>query len=144
MGSADPANPLNITTDTNYFRSKADGLKKARFDTGDKYHKQNATVVEVSYLVILRITRAMKPHTIAEDLLLPAAKDIVQVMIQNEFVMKLSAISLSNDTVCRRIDDMSADILDQVIQEIKSAPLPILSIQFDKSTDWIELDNLNK
>ncbi|KAK1339678.1 hypothetical protein QTO34_018232 [Cnephaeus nilssonii] len=121
--------------DTNYFRSKADGLQKARLDTGGKYHKQNVAAIEASYLVALRIARAMKPYTITEDLLLPAAKDIVRVMIGDEFVMKLSAISLSNDTVCRRIDDMSADILDQVIQEIKSAPLPIFSIQLDESTD---------
>ncbi|KAK1346651.1 hypothetical protein QTO34_000511 [Cnephaeus nilssonii] len=130
----DSKHPSFAGKDTNYFRSKADGLKKARFDTGGKYHKQNVAAVEASYLVALRIARAMKPHTIAEDLLLPAAKDIVRVMIRDEFVMKLSAISLSNDTV-RRIDDMSADILDQVIQEIKSAPLPIFSIQLDESTD---------
>ncbi|KAK1339624.1 hypothetical protein QTO34_018178 [Cnephaeus nilssonii] len=121
--------------DTNYFRSKADGLKKARLDTGGKYHKQNVAAIEASYLVALRIARAMKPHTIVEDLLLPAAKDIVRVTIGDEFVMKLSAIFLSNDTVRRRIDDMSADILDQVIQEIKFAPLPIFSIQLDVSTD---------
>ncbi|XP_048351811.1 protein ZBED8-like [Sphaerodactylus townsendi] len=121
--------------DTNDCRSKADGLKKARLDTGGKFHKQNIAAVEASYLVALRIARAMKPHTIAKDLLLPGAKDIVRVMIGDEFVMKLSAISLSNDTVRRRIDDMSADILDQVIQEIKSAPLPIFSIQLAESTD---------
>ncbi|XP_048350339.1 protein ZBED8-like isoform X1 [Sphaerodactylus townsendi] len=69
--------------------------------------------VETSYLVALRIARAMKPDTIAKDLLLPVAKDIVRVMIGDEFVTKLSAISLSNDTIHRRIDDMSADILDQ-------------------------------
>lgn len=28
-----------------------------------------------------------------------------------------------------------AHLLDQVVQEIKSAPLPIFSIQFDESTD---------
>ena len=50
-------------------------------------------------------------------------------MIEAEFVNKLSAISLSNDTVHRRIADMSADIIDQVVQEIISAPLPIFSIQ---------------
>ncbi|XP_039224610.1 protein ZBED8-like [Crotalus tigris] len=77
----------------------------------------------------------MKPHTIAEELLLPAAKDLVRVMIGDEFVTKFNAVSLSNDTIHRRIDDMSADILDQVIQEIKSAPLPIFSIQLDESTD---------
>nr|KAF6300234.1 hypothetical protein mPipKuh1_009369 [Pipistrellus kuhlii] len=98
--------------DTNYFSSKADGLKKARLDTG-KYHKQNIAAVEASYLVALRIARAMKPYTIAEDLLVPVAKDIVPVMIRDKFVRKLSAISLSNDTVHRRIDGVSVDILDQ-------------------------------
>ncbi|KAM5223135.1 zinc finger BED domain-containing protein 5-like isoform 2-T2 [Hipposideros larvatus] len=131
----DSKHPSFADKDTNYFRSKADGLKKPRLDTGGKYHKQNVAAVEASYLVELRIARAMKPHTIAEDLLLPAAKDIVQVMIGDEFVTKLSAISLSNNTVRRRIDDMSAEILDQVIQEIKSAQLPIFSIQLDESTD---------
>lgn len=66
---------------------------------------------------------------------MPAAKDIVRDMIRDEFVMKVSVISLSKDTVHRRKDDISTDILDQVIQEIKSAPLPIFSIQFDESTD---------
>ncbi|BFZ23033.1 hypothetical protein BsWGS_26072 [Bradybaena similaris] len=114
--------------DTNYFRSKADGLKKARLDTGGKCHKQNVSAIEASYLVALRIARAMKAHIIAENLLLPAVKDIIRVIIRDEFVTKLSAISLSNDTVCRRIDDVSAHILVQVIQEIKFALLPIFSI----------------
>lgn len=56
----------------------------------------------------LRIARAIKPNMIAEDLLLPVAKDIV--MIGDEFVTQLRAISLSDNTVYRRIDDMSADI----------------------------------
>ncbi|XP_039180852.1 zinc finger BED domain-containing protein 5-like isoform X2 [Crotalus tigris] len=131
----DTNHPSFTSKDTNYFRSKADGHKKPRLDTGVKYHKQNVTAIEASYLVALRIARAMKPHTIAEDLLLPAFKVIVRVIIGDEFVTNLSAISLSNNTVRRRIDDMSADILDQVIQEIKSAPLPIFSIQLDESTD---------
>ncbi|XP_075420983.1 B-cell CLL/lymphoma 7 protein family member B isoform X1 [Tenrec ecaudatus] len=71
--------------DTNYFRSKADGLKKDRHDTGGKYHKQNVAAIEAAYLVALRIARAVKPHTIAEDLLLPVAKDI-RVMVRDEFV----------------------------------------------------------
>ncbi|XP_066450060.1 SCAN domain-containing protein 3-like [Eleutherodactylus coqui] len=131
----DSKHPTFAGKNIDYFRNKADGLKKSRFDTGSQYHKHNVAAVEASYLVALRIARAMKPHTIAEDLLLPAAKDIVRVMIGNEYVQKLNAISLSNDTVHRRIKDMSADILDQVIHEIKSAPLPIFSIQLDESTD---------
>ena len=41
--------------------------------------------IEASYLVTLRITKAKKPHTIAEELLLPATKDIVRVMLGAEY-----------------------------------------------------------
>ncbi|KAM4697851.1 zinc finger BED domain-containing protein 5-like [Rhinophrynus dorsalis] len=131
----DSKHPSFASKDIQYFKNKADGVKKSRLDTGGKYQQQNLAAVEASYLVALRITKAKKPHTIGEDLLLPAAKDIVGVMIGAEFVKKLSVVSLSNDTVSRRIDDMSAVIIDQVIQEIKSAPLGIFSIQLDESTD---------
>ncbi|KAM4749061.1 zinc finger BED domain-containing protein 5-like [Rhinophrynus dorsalis] len=131
----DSKHPSFASKDIQYFKYKDDGVKKSRLDTGGKYQQQNLAAVEASYLVALRIAKAKKPHTIGEDLLLPAAKDIVRVMIGAEFVKKLSAVSLSNDTVSRRIDDMSADIIDQVIQEIKSAPLGIFSIQLDESTD---------
>ncbi|XP_040289892.1 protein ZBED8-like [Bufo bufo] len=138
----DSKHPSFAGRDTNYFRSKADALKKSRLDTGGKYYKQNVAAVEASYLVARRIARAMKPHTIGEDLLLPAAKDIVRVMMGDEYVTKLNAISLSNDTVRRRLDDLSADILSQVVQEIKSAPLPIFSIQLDESTDMANCSQL--
>ena len=91
--------------------------------------------IEASYLVALRITKAKKPHTIAEELLLPATKEIVRVMLAAKYVNKLNTISLSNNTVSRRMDDMSDDIMEQVIQEMKSAPLGIFSIQLDESTD---------
>lgn len=99
--------------ETNYFKTKADGLKSAKFDTGSKYYHHDTASIEASVLEALRITKAMKPHTIAEDLLLPAAKDFVQIIIRYRFE-------------CRRIYDMSADILDQVIQEIQSVPLQYL------------------
>jgi len=63
-------------------------------------------------------------------------------MIRDEFVTELSAGFLSNCTyltlsncVHRRIHDMSADILGQVIQEIRCTPLPIFSIQLNESAD---------
>lgn len=56
-------------------------------------------------------------------------------MIRDEFVMQLSAISSTNYTVHRRINDISAYILGQVIQEIKSSPFSIFSIKSDEFTD---------
>ena len=97
--------------------------------------QQSMAAIEASYLVALRIAKAKKPYTIALELLLPATKDIARVMLGAEYVNKLNTISLSNNTVSRRIDGMSADIMEQVIQEIKSAPLEIFSIQLDELTD---------
>lgn len=76
--------------ETNYFETNADGLKKAKFDTGSKYYQQDIASIEASFLEALRITKTMKPHTIAEDLLLSAAKDIVQIIIRYRFVIHLS------------------------------------------------------
>ena len=44
-------------------------------------------------------------------------------MLGNEEKKKIPAVSLSNRTIQRRIEDMTADIRDQVVQEIKSADL---------------------
>ena len=67
-----------------------------------------------------------KPHTIAEDLILPCCKDIVRTMLGEEPVKKLDPISLSINTVHRRITEISNDIKVQVIVEIKEAPLNFL------------------
>ena len=44
-------------------------------------------------------------------------------------------MSLSNNTVQRRIADMSTNIKEQVVKEIRSAPFGLFSIQLDESTD---------
>ncbi|GFW70184.1 zinc finger BED domain-containing protein 5 [Trichonephila clavipes] len=51
--------------------------------------------------------RCKKPHTIAEELILPAAIEIVETMFGDNFAKELQSIPLSNDTVSRRIDDIA-------------------------------------
>lgn len=63
--------------------------------------------MHVSYLISLRIAKAGKPHTIGENLVLPAIKDTVEVMFGDKFSKDVENIPLSNDTVTRRINDMS-------------------------------------
>ncbi|KII67557.1 hypothetical protein RF11_14288 [Thelohanellus kitauei] len=77
----------------------------------------------------------MKSHPIADELLSPKAKHIDRVMIGEEYVKKLNGTKISLGVVYRRIADISADILDQMIQEMKSLILPVLSIQIDESTE---------
>ena len=54
-----------------------------------------------SFKVAYRIAKCMKPHTIAEELGLAAALDLVSTMIGESVAQKLRAVPLSNNTVCR-------------------------------------------
>ncbi len=115
-----------------YFKRKLDGL-----------HQQQATIsvhstvskqcLEASYVVAKRIGKLGKPHTIAETLILPAAQDMCRIMIGDSAAAKLGAVPLSNDTVARRIEDMSNDIREQLIEFVKKSPY--YALQLDESTD---------
>ncbi|KAL1276349.1 hypothetical protein QQF64_035972, partial [Cirrhinus molitorella] len=50
-----------------------------------------------SYKVAYRVARCKKPHTIAKELILPSAIDIVSTMIDDPTASKLKAIPLSNN-----------------------------------------------
>ncbi len=115
-----------------YFKRKLDGL-----------HQQQATIsvhstvskqcLEASYVVAKRIGKLGNPHTIAETLILPAAQDMCRIMIGDSAAAKLGAVPLSNDTVARRIEDMSNDIREQLIEFVKKSPY--YALQLDESTD---------
>jgi hypothetical protein len=59
-----------------------------------------------------RITKCKKPHTIAEELILPAAVDMVNVMIGESAGKPLSKVPLSNNTISRRIQHITEDLND--------------------------------
>ncbi|XP_025418956.1 zinc finger MYM-type protein 6-like, partial [Sipha flava] len=102
-----------------------------------KSSQNNTAILEASYLVALRVARESKPHTIAENLILPAAIDMVNIMIGAKEANKLKTIPLSNDTISRRINEMSTDVHNQIVQNLKSSEY--FSIQFDESTDVTNL-----
>jgi len=58
-------------------------------------------------VISLRIAKAGKPHTIGENLVLPAIKDTVGVMFGDKFSNDVEIIPLPKDTVTRRINDIS-------------------------------------
>jgi len=72
-----------------------------------------------------------KPHTIAEELVLPAALDLVSTMIEESAVQKLKAVPLSNNTICRRIDKISEDINDQLVAKMRGNEF---SLQLNEAT----------
>ena len=59
---------------------------------------------------------------------------MVEIMIGSETKKKIQQVSLSNDTIRRRVDDMAANVCQQVCFEIKQRMLQA-SIQLNESTD---------
>ena len=79
-----------------------------------------------------QIAKCKKPHTIAQELIRPAAVSMCEIMLGTEAANKLKSIPLSEDIVRRRIDDLSDDILLQLLGTLLCSEI---SDQFDESTD---------
>ncbi|XP_068226334.1 zinc finger BED domain-containing protein 5-like [Palaemon carinicauda] len=125
-----------------FFKAKVVGVNSRRLDSSGLLQNKNLAAIEASYTVALRIAHAKKTHTIAENLIFPCTKDIVRLMIGLEAVNKLSPLSVSNNTIKRRITDMSEAILCQIIQELKETPTGLFSIQLDETTDVTNFSQL--
>ena len=98
-----------------------------------------------SFSFILRhasylIAKAGKPYTIGEDLILPAATQMVSIVCGEDTAKCLNGIPLSDTTVMRRIHEMSDDALSQLISRIKQSTH--YAIQLDESTDVSGMANV--
>lgn len=115
-----------------YFVRKCTEMKGVK-KTMSSFTNSTQKAVEASFLVSLRIARCGKAHTIGEELLLPAAKDMVTCMFNESMAKKLETIPLSNDTVRRRIESMASNIKENLMVQLKKSDF--FAIQLDESTD---------
>ena len=106
-----------------------------RLDASSDFFRKNNQLLEASYLVAVEIAKQKKRHTIGKTLIKPCILKTAGVVLGKEAEKKLAAISLSNNTIQRRIKDLSVDIKSQVVQEIKTALFGLFAIQLDDSTD---------
>ncbi len=91
-------------------------------------------VVEASYEVAVEIAKQKKPHTIGDSSIKPCALKMVKRVLGDASERKIQQISLSNDTVKQRINEIQMT-KEKVIQEIRSSPAGMFAIQLDESTD---------
>ena len=78
------------------------------------------------------IAKKGKPHTIGEELILPAAKKVLNTVLHPKACStKIKSIPLSNDTAQRRIDEMSADVEHKLYNTLTNTEF---SSQLDEST----------
>ncbi|XP_072377271.1 zinc finger MYM-type protein 6-like [Diabrotica undecimpunctata] len=97
-----------------------------------KATKKNDKGLLASYKVSFLIAKSGKPHTIGEELILPAVNEIVDTMWGPSQASQVTdAVPLSNNTVSRRIDEMGANVEDVLCNKLKSREF---TVQLDEST----------
>ena len=129
-----------LQKDKSYFERHLSLFKWQRLDSFGTYHERTTNAVCASYIVAYKVAQAEKPHTIVEQLLLPCAKEMVRLVVGEDATRKLDDISVSNDTVSRRMNEISLNIKEQVLDEIKKSPL--FAIQLHESTEVSQFSQL--
>ena len=62
-----------------------------------------------------------------ENRIKPCTIQMVELVLGTEAAKKIKDVPLSNDVIADGIADMSCDILDQIVQEIKDSPVCIIN-----------------
>ena len=78
--------------------------------------------VKIPFYVSQLILKSGKLHDIAEELILPSAIIIVNVLNNDKTVKDLSIIPLYKDTVTRRINDLLWNIKEQLLERVCISP----------------------
>ena len=101
-----------------FFAHKLSEMNKQSVLFSNFLHTPAKTQLE-SFKVAYGIAKCKKPHTIAEELVLAAALDLVSTMIGESVAQKLKAVPPSNSNVCRGIDKISDDISNQLVAKMR-------------------------
>nr|XP_045006431.1 zinc finger MYM-type protein 6 isoform X2 [Jaculus jaculus] len=91
------------------------------------------SLVKASYLIAFQIAARKKPFAIAEELIKPYLVEMCSEVLGSSAGDKMKTIPLSNNTIGCRIDRLSADIEDQLIQKVRESKW--FALQIDESSE---------
>jgi hypothetical protein len=123
--------PSLSSKDKNYFQTYY--LTKAK--QGKNFKKQLCVSEKAqfaSYEIAELIAMKLKPHNLAEEIILPACRKIVKTMIGGAADIEILKIPLSNDTMHRRIQHLSENVELNVSKNLQNS---YFAIQIDETTD---------
>ena len=128
----DTNHPTLKNKNTTYFRRLLESNKKEV-----NFMRRATTISEkalkVSYRVAELIAREKQPHTLAEKVILPACKIIIEEMIGPNAVKDVANLPLSDNAIARRIEDVSVDIENNILEKVHISVR--FALQVDESTD---------
>ena len=93
-----------------------------------------------SFEASLLIAKSKKPYNIGEELILPAAIKMSVIVHGKKEANEMRKISLSNNSMCRRIFEISEDQREELI--LRSKESPKFAMQLDESTDITKMAHL--
>ena len=93
-----------------FFHSLRDQfLKQKTMNMFTSSLKNSDDGLKASYNISLLIVKAGKPHTIGEELILPAVKEVIKTVLHKSPEQVIKLIPLSDNSVQRRVDKMRLD-----------------------------------
>lgn len=125
--------PEKVDIDLKYFQTLKDKHEK-RHTLSNMFaskSQSNDDGLRASYNISLLIAKSGKPHTIGEELILPAIEEVLKTVLHKPAFEVLRRIPLSNNTVQRRVDEMSSDVESFLCNYLQTTHF---SIQLDEST----------
>ena len=128
----DTNHPTLKNKNTSYFRRLLESNKK-EVECMRRATTFSQKALKVSYLVAELVAKAKQPHTVAEKVVLPACKIVVKEMVGPDAVKEVAKLPLSDNTKARRIEDMSVDIENNILEKVRSSGR--FALQVDESTD---------
>ena len=83
--------------------------------------------LRASYEVAYQCVQVKAAHSAKKKRIKPFVIRMVELVLGAEAAKKMKDAPLSNIVVADGIADMSCDILDQIVQEIKDSPIRIIN-----------------
>ena len=106
-------------------------MKRKTINMFTSSSKNSDDSLKASYNISLLIAKAGKPHTIGEELILPANKEVIKTVLHKSPEQVIKSIPLSDNSVQRRVDKMAENVEETLSKMLTTTEF---SLQLDEST----------
>lgn len=107
--SPETKHPCHVGKPAEFFKRKLSDFQGSQ-KVLQKATTSSGKALKASLAVSMLIAKAKKPSSIAEEVILPAAGMMAEIMLDKKTVHQLKAVPLSHQTVSHRVSEISADI----------------------------------